>query len=426
MKLPISQTTYQKLIQELFEEIYIEIEKSAIKNGGILFYEVDSDEAIFYPNFEKLSNGRIETPDFDLFEYETSYDKLRDFLIRRLDSKYNTEKYQVFKKNVADWAIMNNCGEGSDFDQILDHRLFYKSKFIQISKENPKNDYLYNKALIDSYYKEDVRYYISEAKGNFPSSFQSSLDDYDYSNVRYSSFCISNFVIIDLLYFVDKNIEKQNERLNGSAFGYLLKMNDVNSKNPFINIISDWFSSDSKNELTERKFVELINKFYDAIQLETSHQIAPSLKTNKRVADLFCKAVILVLNNRLPNRDEFEVKIDALYEYDDKNKSRRTRLTSTNYKQLDNIFNSYKTSLDGLRAKNLATLFHLLRKKREIHEMNNSELGLIVRLLTGKSDARVSRCLGEIKDVDSFKLVKYEKHKDHLITLLEELLEDLR
>lgn len=449
MKLPVSESTYKKLIHDLFDEIYVELEKSTVRNGGIGVYEIGLDRFYFYPNYSKLSNEEIVAPYFELFDYKTDKQELKKILLERLTKKYNID-YESLQKEVALWAELKDDRKG--FNETIFERLITSFSFTTFY-----DIFGSEKVLCDDYFS-NLKYHDLANKSKYEiRSFGSTIDEtcfltpltesIDFENPLQIN-RVNNLITTDLIYFYDKFFD-ENIDFGKSPFYNLLEVFRKSNVNPLVDLTYELivyrflyvekeldeiaFLARNKynsflnfgNSLTENNLIELIDKFYEIIHFDRHLEIIPSLKTNKKVADLFSKILILVLNNRLPNHDEFKTKIAALYDNED-NKLKKAGLEPTDYKKIDTIFDCSRFPLKTLDASNLALLFHSLKEKEIIHNLNNSQLSLLISLLTGKSQQNIGRELGNVSKLKSYNTKKAKNYIEPVREVLQEIIDKLK
>jgi hypothetical protein len=236
--------------------------------------------------------------------------------------------------------------------------------------------------------------------------------------------------------------------LKRGTSGYLLKEAREVKSNPFINLIYEVLvyrflmlenqleqitflnSTIDTLPIGDKQFSEnhlkmLIERLYDSIVESTFLQIMPSMKTDKKVADLFCKAMTLVLNGRFVDNAQFASKISDLFN-SEVNLQSQLFLKEKDYTQLDIVFNIAKSPLDGLNSSNTSMLFHLLKEYGVIQNLNNNQLALIISLLTGKSTQKLSRSIGESSELKSYKSQISRRYTAELIPVLENILKAIK
>jgi hypothetical protein len=450
MKLPISKITYKKLITDLFSEILNQLEISALNNGGIAFYEIGMDKYSFYPNQNVLSSGEFKIPNFDNFEYISDSEKLKKNLLERLNDKYNGEECNDLKE--VNYRQQNeNIAKG--FSDEVFSRLYYNFEFQELFLSPDVEDRFTEKYLADLPYKslkDSMTFKVENmGLGTDETHFYTPLTYFATPKSPLHKISTANIITTDLLHFTYNCFPERLNDLKQSTSAYLL--NDIREvkSNSFINVIYEllvyrflmfeyhlekttFFNSMMIDTLSvgDEAFSEthlkiLIEQFYSSIIKSTFLQIMPSMKTDKKVADLFSKAIILVLNDRFVDNSQFTNNISDLFKSEVDLQSKQY-LQVSDYTKLDVIFENSKAPLEGVNVSNISMLFHLLKEHQIIHSLNNNQLALIISLLTGKSTQKLSRALGEVSNLKSYKSKTSKQYKSELILVLEKIMDSIK
>jgi hypothetical protein len=450
MKLPISKITYKKLITNLFSEILNQLEVSALNNGGIAFYEIGMDKYCFYPNQDTLSSGKLKTPNFELFEYLSDTESLKKFLLKRLNDKYNEEEYDDLKE--VNYKLGNE-NITKDFSDEVFNRFYYNFEFQRLNLY-PEVEKKFTRDYFTEFSYESLKNNMDFKVRNLElgtdeTYFYTPLTRSAGYNSPLTHFSIANVVTIDLLHFTYNCFPERLDDLKQGTSGHLLNEVREVKLNPFINLMYEllvyrflmleneldkitFFNDGMSNtlptddrHLSENHLKILIELFYSSIIESDFLQVMPSMRTDKKVADLFSKAMILVLNDRFVDNTQFTSKISDLFTSEVDLQSQQY-LQASNYEQLDVIFKNSKIPFKGLNVSNISMLFHLLKEHEVTHDLNNNQLALIISLLTGKSTQKLSRALGQLGRLKSYKSKASDKYTDELIYVLEKIINAIK
>lgn len=466
MKIDISTEQYISLIQEIFEEIYIEVRKSTKFQKEFYYCELGGKELHFYPNFD-FDDNKIICPNFDRFEYQTQTEDLKNLLFSDLKNKYeeyigSETIYQTVKLHDTfrhDGKSLNYNIPLNDYTEEYLETVFEKAVFNQVFYylEMPCH---YGNNII-----EDGKDYIRKLKSNdynFSADSIIKKDDGEIVLKASKDFSFSsynnNILIIDISLFLHLNEEKVNKCINNSKFKSLLKLEcDVReTPNPFIdlfyntivnqfilfetefqNMIFQDNSSYVKCDLNPFNEEHLVALSYEIMSLlESKEEVdCPSpfkfILTNQRISKLIYKAIVLVINQRISEENRYTKKFNGLFGLDTNPMEGYTKRINRIYKKAHNpaFFRS------ELSAKNIVTLIYLLKEYKVInYKMNDTEIRTLMQLLTSYSEKTLNQLNKDLNsnidkssmDGGYLKSKGADRYKSELVKLLEKMMRDLK
>lgn len=475
MKVEISDEHYFELIKDIFEEIYVEIQRSTIQQNEFYYCELGDNKLSYYPNFS-IYDGDVISPKFDNFNYLTQREKLEKLLLVKLNEKYE----ELFGQEVTYYSPqkLNDIEYGNDY-KLQYHNPFFDSRhstnaifeeaifqqafcFLNIDiGDNVYNtvtqatDYIKRLKLGDAFTHFGIAPLIE--KGSIP--LKLLRKDIGYSDNN-------NIFINDVLLFLDINKKKVNTIIDCSNFKSLLKLESNLDKrpNPFIDLFynviltqfilfekefqniafqnkySDFLKYDYylNNDHNQERLIALSYEITSSLQSEEEKYFLPPFKyilTNQKISQLIYKAIVLVINQKVSEQNRYTQKFNSLF---DLGTQEDINLSETYINRIKRIYekaNNAALFRSEISAKNIVTLFHLLKQHKAInYKLKDTEIRTLLQLLTSYSDNTLKEYFKELnKNIrDSsmedgyLKSRAAENYKVELMELLEKMIADLK
>lgn len=470
MKIEISDEHYFELIKDIFGEIYKEIRISTKSQNEFYYCELGGGKLNYYPNFD-IDEGEIVYPNFTDFEYISEPKELEIFFSSKLREKY--EQY-LGKQTAYQKVTLNEYSfedEKSFYYETLSHNydvklseaVFEEAIFQQVfSYINLPNSIDETNTIIDS------TDYIKKLKNGewkfFPDDIINdkieSLTLKNNENIYLSSIN-NNVFVVDTNLFWDFNKKKVDAIINSSKFNRLLKLeNDISkTPNPFINVFYNMILTQfilfethfenavlcydsiylkcDLNLINQERLIALSYMIMSCVESEKQYLPCPFkfTLTNQKISRLIYKAIVLVINQKVSEQNRYTQKFNSLF---DLGTQEDINLSETYINRIKRIYekaNQKAQFKSELTAKNIVTLFYLLKQYKAInYRLKDTEIRTLVELLTSYSDNTLKEYVKELnKNIressmeDGYlKSRAAENYKLELMVLLEKMIADLK